>query len=124
MNTQGQGASSVYRTPTEDWHHRVRQGRTVTGCYVDSVHGQHMWKPMLDIAKHFGYEVDAIILKPSSIDDDKEAIEEQLESYPEILDDLETHINEYMNDECPLSNASWGRNWNSDWGLWECDVDA
>ena len=116
----------------------------ISGCYVDGLHGIHMWKGILAVAQGYGFAVDAVMMRPYSYYSEQDAIELQIEECPAIVDDLENDIDRYMNNlpqsaytvtladkngtyRAPSNLCSchyWGRNENSDWGLWECDVDA
>lgn len=79
------------------------------GCYVESARGTYAIDKIASLARAHGFELES----------DLEAFV-TLSDY-EFAGELEDEIDSFMNDKYGVEGAYWGRNENSDWGLWEVD---
>jgi hypothetical protein len=78
------------------------------GCYVDGARGIHAIDRILCFAEDHGlkWEAEALFANPLDTDD------------YEYSDEAEDVADRYMNENYGVEGAYWGRNENSDWGLW------
>ena len=86
------------------------------GCYVDSARGIYAIDGIVKFATNHGW---------SPTEESDKAFAEFGKSWSEyeFNDELESSIDEYMNEEYWVDGCYWGRNENGDWGLWENDND-
>jgi len=91
------------------------------GCYVDGVHGIHMWKRIFTIAKNYGFEYEFTIPQIEALIEKEERGLQTPYIPGQLALDLENLIDYYLNDKMPVDQAYWGRNENRDWGLWKID---
>jgi hypothetical protein len=77
------------------------------GCYVDSARGCYAIDAINNFAQAHGYQLPADTLGMLPLSD------------YEFANEIEDEIDDYMNTNFAVDGASWGRNENSDWGLWE-----
>ena len=85
-----------------------------TGCYVDSARGIYATDSIVGFARDHGAQInhDKYCLHDDSFFTSEFAT-------CEFSGEYEDEADNYMNENFPVENASWGRNENGDWGLWE-----
>jgi hypothetical protein len=78
-----------------------------------------MWKRIFTIAKDYGFEYEFTVPQIEAVIDKEERGELTPDMSGQIAHDLENEIDDYLNEKMAVDKAYWGRNENSDWGLWE-----
>jgi hypothetical protein len=81
------------------------------GCYVDGARGIYAVDAIVQFAVGHGMG------EPSEYHSVKSLAD------CEFADEVEDDTDDYMNDQYGVEGAYWGRNENSDWGLWEIEQD-
>lgn len=84
------------------------------GCYVDGARGIYAVDKIVRFVENHGGSLDDCGC------DNKEP---HKVSACEFASEIEDEADEYMNDNYGVESAYWGRNKNSDWGLWEIEED-
>jgi hypothetical protein len=77
------------------------------GCYVDSARGIYAIDAIVRFAESHGWQGD----------NDTRYRKSSLSEH-EYVNDIEDHVDNYMNADFSVDGASWGRNDQGDWGLW------
>ena len=89
------------------------------GCYVDGVKGVYCFDDIVRLAESHGFEV-------KHVNDDHVHVETVFHSRfggCEFAEEIENEASDYMNEHFPVEGCTWGRNENSDWGLWEVEEE-
>ena len=84
------------------------------GCYVDGARGIYA----IDKIVRFAVDQGFVLTGEDEYGEPLSDMSKSLSDY-EFKDELEDQIDEFMNNNWPVSSAYWGRNESGDWGLWD-----
>lgn len=87
-----------------------------SGCYYDGARGRYIVDAVVSLAESYGF-------KPAPCDRECAGAPHEPDEWSacEYGDEVEDDATAYMNEHFPADKAYWGRNEQSDWGLWTID---
>jgi hypothetical protein len=91
------------------------------GCYVDGARGIYAIDAIVEFAESHGMADQTC---DTSNHTHEETHDDSRFAGCEFAGEIEDEIDDFMNTTYPVNGAYWGRNENSDWGLWTIENEA